>query len=1005
MANRYLFKIIPLLVGSLLATSTAFAGNVISNKEMNEMLRKQGEIANRIGSRVDVSSFLNQSLPTYLSDDALKKSPMNASTRAVVGGINFTSADVDNTMVPFATKNGMGLSDLFHDGGEWPGFSGDPTNDDGKGSGETQAKEIYDYDHNGHYPKACLRYIGSHCYIFVPVMFFPTLPKTLSSSEAETPKAYAEWNMSWPHNANLKYSPDATDGTVLEPRYMLGTDKATAKLTLARIADEFDNNIYPKVREYLGTEPDIDGDPKIFIFLDNIRSTQASTIGYFFGGNQLSRSNYALSNEKEIIFIDIFRYYMDSNLVKGTIAHEFSHMVMFNEAYTLQNNVLVGLEKWLEEGITQYMEFVYNGKYPSNLDEFIENPDTILVDPRAEVWNGSNPFANYGASFLWTYYVVEKYGYANVQNFLKAVIRAKVDGGTGNYDSVLKASNTTFATVFRDWVVANYLDKVYKNDGVTLLNEGKWGYKVDADKDTSNDIGYTQKLPISATENFTLSAEMNTRSGKVNSWAGDCIALSGNNGNLNIAFDGNSNGTFACAVVKKGSAVDTTCEYMVLDTNQSGNLIVQNYGITGTYETILLIPMLTSNYNYEKLSYVYSASFDDLKVAIFPNPIFENFLHIIVRTEKDFASEPRVQMTYNGKQGYLTMSPVNNSTYMTNYTVTSDGEGTIVCTGTNKNGVILSNSLNFTASYYSRGSSGSLMANFASVDIPKNALSNNGTVVLASSDNTTSYEGLTRMSMNVDLALPVEQADKALEISIPVNCSVAYDTTKAGLYRATSSGHKWVGPVSMKDGKAKGKIDVSASLFVAVDETAPVISQNAEIRGKGKYAVKVSDVGSGISSSTVKVVCDGKEVKSSFSNDEVIIDTSAIKASSKVFEIEASDNSGNISRASLRLNAGVADLAQVTSYPNPAKTHSVIRATITGANREGGNGNIKIYDMSGHKVLDGSLEDMNNGVYEFDWNLVNKKNKNVANGVYFADVKINVGGNSYKERVKIAVLR
>ncbi len=139
-------------------------------------------------------------------------------------------------------------------------------------------------------------------------------------------------------------------------------------------------------------------------------------------------------------------------------------------------------------------------------------------------------------------------------------------------------------------------------------------------------------------------------------------------------------------------------------------------------------------------------------------------------------------MTYNGKQGYLVMSPVNSSTYMTNYTVTADGEGTIVCSGTNKNGVILSNSLNFSASYYARGSSGSLSASYAVLDIPKGAISADGTVVLASSNNNTSYEGIVRMSKNVDLALPVEQADKALQITIPVSSEVSVDNSKAGLY-------------------------------------------------------------------------------------------------------------------------------------------------------------------------------------------------------------------------------
>lgn len=1005
MAKKYLSTIFSMLIGSIVAANTAFAANLAVAGEISNIAERQGKSAAKIGAHVDATSLLNSTLPTNLPANALKKSPINASFRAVVGGVNFTSADVDNVMIPFATKNAVTLQDLFHDGGEWPGFAGDPTNDDGVGSGENQAKEIYDYDGNKHYPKACLRYIGSHCYIFVPVMFFPTLPKTLSSSEQETPKAYASWNMSWPHNPLLKYSPDSTDGVVLEPRFILGSDKATAKLTLSKVADEFDANIYPKIREYLGTEPDIDGDPKVFIFLDDIRDTTNSNLGYFYAGNQLSRSSVSTSNEKEIVFLDIYRLYQDRNELMGTLAHEFSHMVMFNEAYYIKDGMLMGLAKWLEEGITQYMQFLYNGKYSPNLDEFIHNPDTILVDDRASVWNGSNPFANYGASFLWTYYVIEKYGYANIPNFLKGVVRAKIDGGVKNYDSVLKSSNTTFQKVFQDWVVANYLDKCYKSDGVTLLNEGKWGYKVDCDKDTSNDIGYSQKLPIPATENFTLASEMNTRSGSVNSWAGDCIQLSGNNGNLNIAFDGSNNGTFACAVVKKGTSVDTTCEFMTLDANQAGNLVVQNYGTTGTYETILLIPMVCSNYNYEKLTYVYSGSFDDLRVAIFPNPIFENFLHIIVRTDKEFSSEPRVQMTYNGKQGYLVMSPVNSSTYMTNYTVTADGEGTIVCSGTNKNGVILSNSLNFSASYYARGSSGSLSASYAVLDIPKGALSNDGTVVLASSNNNTSYEGIVRMSKNVDLALPVEQADKALQITIPVSSEVSVDNSKAGLYRATTSGHKWVGPVTLSNGKAKGNIDVPASLFIAADETAPVIAKNLEYRGNGKYAVKVSDVGSGIKDSTVKVICEGKEVASTFSDDLILFDTSSMNADSKLFEINVGDNSGNMARASLRAVAGVNRIAQVVSYPNPAKTRSVIRVIVDGANVNGGSGSVKIYDLSGHKVLEGAMVERNNGVYEFDWDLVNKKNKNVANGVYLADIKVNVGGNSHKERIKIAVLR
>ena len=233
-----------------------------------------------------------------------------------------------------------------------------------------------------------------------------------------------------------------------------------------------------------------------------------------------------------------------------------------------------------------------------------------------------------------------------------------------------------------------------------------------------------------------------------------------------------------------------------------------------------------------------------------------------------------------------------------------------------------------------------------------------------------------------------------------------FDEKKAGLYRATAAGQKYVGPVTVANGKAKGKVDVSASLFFAVDETAPAIENELDGRGNGKYAVKVTDAGSGINAASAKVVCNGTELKTNVNDNEIIFDTSALRASSQVFEVEVSDNAGNTSRASVRAQAGVTNLKQVMAYPNPAtKGRSVIRAIFEGANPNAGTGSVKIYDMSGHKVMDGDLVSKGSGIYEFEWDTCNKKGHRVANGTYIAEVKININGDSHKERVKIAVLR
>ena len=171
MANKQLNQILTLALGAIFATQLAFASDVTEkSREISSMAKKRDEQAVKLGMTVDTGALLRSYLPDNLPSDAIKKAPVHTSMRAVVGGVNFTSADVDNTMIPFATFNGLNSTALFHDGGEWPSYNGNTTDDDGKGSGESQAREIYDYDGNGHYPKACLRYIGAHCYIFVPII-------------------------------------------------------------------------------------------------------------------------------------------------------------------------------------------------------------------------------------------------------------------------------------------------------------------------------------------------------------------------------------------------------------------------------------------------------------------------------------------------------------------------------------------------------------------------------------------------------------------------------------------------------------------------------------------------------------------------------------------------------------------------------------------------------------------------------------------------------------------
>ena len=1007
-ANRtFNSRFLILILGLVFTAQVSFALENIVPPDMREVAIQQGRQAKKLGVEADLGPFVNA--PLFAQELPLGNG-VTASVRAVVGGRNFSAADVDLAQVPFSTSNGYGLTNLYHDSGQWPGTNGNPDTDDGVSSfGSDWAGEIYDIDGNGHYPSAVLRYIGTHCYIFVPVMYFPTLPRGISSTEDVTPAAQASWGLYWPDsyafsNGPYYYAPDA-NGTVLEPRYVLGADKNLARLKLKELADNFDGLIYSKMRETFGTEPDIDGDPKVFILLDDIRDGSGSFRGYFWAGNQFPRTSQAMSNEKELLNIDMFpSFALATQDTLGTVAHEFVHMIIFNEGYWVENGQLYGMERWLEEAMTQYGQYLFNGKYTSNLDEFIKTPDVILAEDRvSQVWLGPNPFPNYGASFLWMFYLAEKYGGSNVSNFLRNIIRNR-EGGMKAVDAVLTPFGTSSTSVFADWCIANYLDKTRKNDG-SPLNDGKWGYNVDNDFSTTNDLGVNERLPVKFSEKVILTSPVTARSSNVSPWAADYVEISGNTGNLNIGFDGDDRSQFRAAVIKRGPQVDTAVELLHLNDKQAGNLIIQNYGSGGTYENIVFVPMVTTNGNYEKMNYVYSMSFDDLKVAIFPNPTFENYLHILVRTDEKFAAEPRLQMTYEGEQGYLTMVPVNDSTYIANYTVKESGEGMIEAYGTNNNGVILSNTLKFSAVYYPPGSSGLLKASFANLRVPAGSLRQGGTVLVAAPENPVSYEGVSRISSNFDVGLPTEKADVPVELEIPLNAIV--NQKKAGLYRVTSSGPKWLGRVEFVEGKAVGKIDTSCSVFVGLDEAMPHINAEAENHVPGWVAVVVSDSGSGVDVASVKAKYAGKELPVKAGDDgKILVNTQGLLDGEYEFSVEVADNAGNQTEANVRaLVVGTTALQEISTFPNPARTTATIRATFTGPSNNQAQAYVKIYDVKGHKVTEMPLNYGTGGVYEARWDLRNKDGEAVANGVYFAEVKAVLAGQSTKQRRKIAVLR
>ncbi|HNW34505.1 MAG TPA: hypothetical protein PKM25_06205, partial [Candidatus Ozemobacteraceae bacterium] len=134
------------LLGFFLAAQTLLAAGSPVKASIRSAASAQAKTAGK-GGEACLSLLLNQQLPPVQVQGLRAKGfeGVVGNISRVVGGRNFTAADLDSAEVPFYTVNGLGLSALLHDGGEWPGTGGDTAKDDGRASFGTEwAGEFYD---------------------------------------------------------------------------------------------------------------------------------------------------------------------------------------------------------------------------------------------------------------------------------------------------------------------------------------------------------------------------------------------------------------------------------------------------------------------------------------------------------------------------------------------------------------------------------------------------------------------------------------------------------------------------------------------------------------------------------------------------------------------------------------------------------------------------------------------------------------------------------------------
>ncbi|PIR41834.1 MAG: hypothetical protein COV30_01425 [Candidatus Yanofskybacteria bacterium CG10_big_fil_rev_8_21_14_0_10_37_15] len=257
----------------------------------------------------------------------------------------------------------------------------------------------------------------------------------------------------------------------VDDRYWIGLNQFEKNILMTNIlesAARFDNVIYLKETEFFGSEPNpgVDGDSKITILFESLKRGNG---GYFETGNLYRKESVSRSNEREMFSVSA-DFVGDSG--KIFLAHEFQHLISFNQKEVLKNT---SDDIWMNELRSEYAITLvgYNDVFDgSNLDRRLEY---FLSDPSDSLTEWPNNPLDYAHVAMFGEYIAEQFG----PEIISETIRSNFNG-IGSVDQYFRSKNIqeNFSNVFGKWLAANYLNNVDFDSRFGYRREGLQKFRV-----------------------------------------------------------------------------------------------------------------------------------------------------------------------------------------------------------------------------------------------------------------------------------------------------------------------------------------------------------------------------------------------------------------------------------------------------------------------------------------------------------------------------------------------
>jgi hypothetical protein len=340
--------------------------------------------------------------------------------------------------------------------------------------------------------------------------------------------------------------------------------------TLIDLSQEFSSTIYPKLTATFGTEytPGIDNDRRITILFYPMKD---GAIGYVRNIDGYEKTVNPNSNQREMIYLN--SDLIDSPLLKEYLAHEFTHLIEFNQK---ERRIGESDDVWLSEAIAEYAVTFLGYNDPKNENSYLKKRiSTFLNKPYDSIVEWDNETYDYGSTSMFIHYLVDYYGI----DILKESLRISEKTGIDSINDILQRKGNTerFKDIFNNWAIASYLNDCTFN--------GKYCYKNENLKNI-HVIPFNNFIPFVGESTLSVSQT-------ISNWSAQWQKFSGANKTLTLTFDGRSQSYFKVLYIIRGYSDTYEVKELKLDVNNKGEIIIPNMGIDKA--SVMVIPLMENS--------------------------------------------------------------------------------------------------------------------------------------------------------------------------------------------------------------------------------------------------------------------------------------------------------------------------------------------------------------------------------------------------------------------------